>query len=112
MGRPKLDIPRNRQFNVALTAREFADVERAARVTGMRPVDYGRAKLLSKPPRLTRGAYTVQPVDPALLVHLSRLGNNLNQIARGLHELSLPEMEELRALLSEIRAVLRAARLP
>jgi hypothetical protein len=112
MGRPKLDIPRIRQFNVALTASEFADVERAARLAGMRPVDYGRAKLLLKPPRLTRGAYSVQPVDPALLLHLSRLGNNLNQIARALHELSLPTPEELNALLAEIRAVLRAAQSP
>ena len=109
MGRPKLDIPRDRQLNIALTASELVDVQRAAHLCGMRPVDYARAKLLSKPAHLTRGAAVIRPVDPALLVQLSRLGNNLNQIARALHDLSVPAPDELRALLVEIRTVIRRA---
>jgi hypothetical protein len=47
MGRPKLKTPRARQFNIALTEEELAKVQRAARLIGMRPADYGRSRLLA-----------------------------------------------------------------
>lgn len=112
MGRPKLENTRDRQFNVGLTAFELETVQRAARLAGMRPVDYGRAKLLSKPGRITRTAYAVRQLDPLLLVQLSRIGNNLNQIARRLNDLALPEPEDLAPLLAEIRSLLREAGAP
>jgi hypothetical protein len=112
MGRPKLHITRDRQFNVGLTATEFTEVQRAARLAGMRPVDYGRAKLLSKPGRIARAVYAVPQLDPLLLVQLSRIGNNLNQIARRLNELSLPAEGELEPLLAEIRGILASVQAP
>lgn len=112
MARPRLKNPRDQQLNIGLTASELADVQRCARLAGMRPVDYGRARILGKPDRPMRMSHTLQALDPVLLVHLSRLGNNLNQIARRLNELSLPSPEELASLLSEIRAALRRALTP
>ena len=112
MGRPKLLITRDRQFNVGFTAAELAEVQRAARVAGMRPVDYGRAKLLSRSGRIARTEYSVRQLDPLLLVQLSRIGNNLNQIARRLHELSLPAPQELEPLLAEIRSILASVQAP
>src|SRR5436305_11611477 len=106
MGRTKLPITRDRQFNVGLTTAELAELQRAARQAGMRPVDYGRAKLLSRPGRIARTEYSVRQLDPLLLVQLSRIGNNLNQIARRLNELALPTPDALEPLLGEIRSIL------
>jgi hypothetical protein len=108
MGRPKLEITRDRQFNVGLTILEFEAVQLAARLAGMRPVDYGRGKLLSKSGRIARTEEAVRQLDPLLLVQLSRLGNNLNQIARRLNDLALPVPEDLSPLLAEIRDILRS----
>jgi hypothetical protein len=44
-----------------------------------------------------------------LLVQLSRVGNNLNQIARGLHQFAVPTPELLSPVLSELRDLLRQA---
>jgi hypothetical protein len=112
MGRPKLHITRDRQFNVGLTATELAEVQRAARLASMRPVDYGRAKLLSRPGRIARTEYAVRQLDPLLLVALSRIGNNLNQIARRLNELALPVPENIDPLLAEIRSILTSVQAP
>src|SRR5436305_15124211 len=102
MGRTKLHITRDRQFNVGLTAAELTEVQRAARLAGMRPVDYGRAKLLSRSGRLARTEYSVRQLDSLLLVQLSRLGNNLHQFARPPNELALPAAQVPAALLPEM----------
>jgi hypothetical protein len=107
MGRPKLTTPRDRQFNVSLTEAEWSALQRAARLALMRPVDFGRAKLLAKSGHAQRAAEAAPHLDPLLLQHLSRLGNNLNQIARRLNELRLPVSDELDPLLAEIRGILR-----
>jgi hypothetical protein len=109
MGRPKLEIRRDRQFNLGLTADEFAQVLLAARLASMRPVDYGRMRLLSKPKALSRTALAVHQLDPLLLAQLGRIGSNLNQVTRRLHMLAVPEPEELGPVLFEIRALLREA---
>ncbi len=109
MVRPKLEITRDRQFNIGLTAREFESLHRAAQAAGMRPVDYGRAKLLSKTRRTSRTACVVHQPEPVVLVQLSRIGNNLNQIARSLNELSVDVPEDLAPLLTELRGILRMA---
>jgi len=41
-----------------------------------------------------------------LLAHFSRIGNNLNQIARRLHQLDLAAPAALEAVLEEIRALI------
>jgi hypothetical protein len=107
MARPKLEIRRDRQFNVGLTADEHADLHRRARAAGMRPVDYARSRLFSKHfptlPKVTRPPH----LDPLLLTHISRIGNNLNQIARQLNSRPLPMPPSLEPLLQELRALLR-----
>jgi hypothetical protein len=72
----------------------------------MRSVDYGRAQLFL--PRRISAAQTASAhqLDPLFHVQLSRLGNNLNQIARKLNTLALPPPPTLEPLLQEIRALL------
>ncbi|MCP3439802.1 plasmid mobilization relaxosome protein MobC [Bradyrhizobium sp. CCGUVB14] len=108
MARPKLDITRNRQFNVGLTDAEFAKLLQAARVAGMRPVDYVRAKIFAKA-LPARTALAVRQLDPLLLTHLARIGNNLNQVARQIHQLDLESPADLAPALAELRAILREA---
>lgn len=112
MARPKLPITRDRQFNVSLTAAEFDAMQRAARMAGLRPVDFARAKILSKTRRSARTTHDVRQFEPVVLVALSRIGNNLNQIARSLNELSLDVPDDLAPLLAELRGILRMAAAP
>jgi DNA polymerase III delta subunit len=67
---------------------------------------------LSRPGRIARTEYSVRQLDPLLLVQLSRIGNNLNQIARRLNELALPAPEALEPLLAEIRRILASVQSP
>jgi len=84
MANTKPNIIRDRQFNVAVTADELKRIHARAAAHGMRPVDYGRARLLAAwraaGPEIASAAH----LDPLLLAQLSRVGNNLNQIARQL----------------------------
>jgi hypothetical protein len=113
MGRPPKEIRRDRQFNVGLTAREHDVLHARAARAGMRPVDYGRARLL----REHRGPASALGVeaphlDPLLTVQLSKIGNNLNQIARRLNTLDFPAPPSLEPLLQEIRALIAKAGSP
>jgi Bacterial mobilisation protein (MobC) len=95
---------RSRQFNVAVTRDELKRIHARAAARGMRPVDYGRARLLAE---WRAGAPASAPhLDPLLLAALSRLGNNLNQIARRLNTLDLPAPPTLEPLLREIRGII------
>jgi len=110
MGRPPNEIKRDRQFNVGLTAQEHALLLARASRAGMRPVDYGRARLLSsrENTRTVFGA-PAPHLDPLFVAQLSRLGNNLNQIARRLNTLDLPAPPSLEPLLQLIRALITKA---
>ncbi len=109
MGQPTKAERRERQLNVKLTAREHGWVVRMSQMAGLRPVEFGRLKLLADRP-LRGGASTPKAhLDPLLLSHLSRVGNNLNQIARKLHQLNFPAPSELGEVLEEIRGLLRKA---
>lgn len=106
MARPKQNISRDRQFNVGLTAREHGLLLERAAACAMRPVDYARARLFA-PWRMTaRQAAGAPHLDPLLLAQLSRLGNNLNQIARRLNTLDAPAPPSLEPLLLQIRTLL------
>lgn len=107
MGRPRKSEPRDRQLNLSLTASELQGIERRALVVGMRPVHFGRALLLDP----LRGA-AIAKVTPAdntnRLIHgqLIRLGNNLNQLVRRLHQLKEPLPADLAPLLRDIRLLI------
>lgn len=110
MSKTKKTERRDRQFNIGLTAREYDLLHQRADALRMRPVDYGRAKLFAQK-RITEAAerHAACP-DPLIFVQLSRLGNNLNQIARKLHEFHIPLPETLEPLLQEIRALINRVR--
>lgn len=75
----------------------------------MRLVEYARSQLLADRPRHAPAAGSQTHLAPLFLAHLSRIGNNLNQIARRLHQLNLGAQPALEAVLEEIRALIRRA---
>jgi hypothetical protein len=105
MARPTKHEKRDRQLNLKLTGREFDYVAARARRRAQRPVDYARTQLLADRPVRTHASHG--HLDPLFLLQLSRLGNNLNQIARRLNGLSMPAPEALGPLLKDIRELIR-----
>jgi transposase len=106
MTRPKQKIFRDRQFNVAVTTDELKRIHARAAARRMRPVDYGRARLLAEWRAGGAENANAAHLDPLVLAQLSRLGNNLNQIARRLNMLDQPAPPTLELLLREIRGIL------
>lgn len=104
MGRPPVEIKRNRQFNVGLTAPEYDLLLARAARAGMRPVDYARARLFAEW-RINATAAAAAHLDPLLLNQLIRVGNNLNQIARKMNAFNQPAPASLGRLLEEIRRI-------
>jgi hypothetical protein len=106
MGRPRTSEPRDRQLNLSLTTTEYESVVRRAKALGMRPVHFGRAVLLG------RGGVAVSKHEPAdntsrlLHAQLVRLGNNLNQMVRHLHQTGDPLPADLEPLLMDIRRII------
>jgi hypothetical protein len=79
----------------------------------MRPVDYGRARLLGQRGGEAAASGAPAPhLDPLFLVELSRLGNNLNQIARWMNRFRQPAPPSLEPLLQEIRRLIAKAGAP
>jgi hypothetical protein len=105
----KLD-PRNFQLNLSLTAAELEDIKNRADALGMRPVHFARLAALND---TSGGIAKSAPENQALRkihLELARLGNNLNQMVRSLHQLRVPLPSDLEPLLKDIRALI--ARLP
>ena len=107
MARPKQNAPRNRQLNIGLTDSEYDRVMRRSGAAGMRPVDYARSRLFAGRAVSEAVVASGRHRDPLLLNHLSRIGSNLNQIARALNALRMPVPPELGPVLAELRAILR-----
>jgi len=111
MARPRKTEPRDRQFNLSLTAAEYEGIARRAEALGMRPVHFGRAVLLDNP-RSSRGAPLTQSDNGWRLIQLqlSRLGNNLNQLVRRLHQTGEALPPDLEPLLKDIRGLIASVR--
>jgi Bacterial mobilisation protein (MobC) len=107
MGRPTKKVKRDQQFNIKLTLREIAWVRARAEAARMRPVDYGRGQLLADRPLPRTASNAVPHLDTLFLLQLSRIGNNLNQIARKFHETGVCPPSSLESLLSDIRELIR-----
>ncbi|MHB8267432.1 plasmid mobilization relaxosome protein MobC [Bradyrhizobium sp.] len=105
MARPIKHEKRDRQLNLKLTRREFDWICARSARQALRPVDYVRAQLLADRP--IRSPAKQGHLDPLFLLQLSRLGNNLNQIARRLNVMRLAAPEGLVPLLEEIRNLIR-----
>ena len=105
MVRPRKSELRERQLNLRLTAAEYESIVQRAKSLGMRPVYFGRAMLLDEGKRV---ADSNERSNICRLVHnqLSRLGNNLNQLVRHLHQTGDPLPPDLDPLLTDIRQVI------
>ena len=106
MSRPKTE-PRDKQLNLSLTASEFERLRARAEEVGMRPVHFGRAMVLNERhiPKLKSPAD--HSASRLLYQRLSRIGNNLNQLVRYLHQHGGPMPHDLEPLLRDIRRLLR-----
>jgi hypothetical protein len=105
MGRPKTSDPRCQQLNLSLSASELEGIRSRAAALGMRPVHFGRALLLDQSRTLAKNAATSNN-DRLIYGQLVRLGNNLNQIVRHLHQTGDPLPADLEPLLTDIRRII------
>ena len=108
VGRPTKLEKRIRQLNLKLTEREFTWIKARASKADMRPVEFGRAQLLAERPLRARPAAPTY-LDPLFIAHISRIGSNLNQIARRFNEFHVPAASTLKPLLDAIQDILRRA---
>jgi hypothetical protein len=109
MARPSKTEKRDQQLNIKLTPREIASIRTRASAACLRPVDFGRAQLLADSSTHHSSSASSSHLDTLLLLQLSRLGNNLNQIARKLNRTGLHPPAALDALLADIRDLIRKA---
>jgi hypothetical protein len=107
MGRPTKKEKRDQQLNIKLTLREIASVRARASAVRMRPVDYGRAQLLADRPPPSAASNAAPHLATLFLIQLSRIGNNLNQIARKFNQTGVCPPLPLESLLSDIRELIR-----
>jgi hypothetical protein len=106
MGRPRTSEPRDRQLNVGLTATEYESLVRRAEAVGMRPVHFGRALLLGQSSASTSKSEPASNISRLIHAQLMRLGNNLNQMVRHLHQTGDPLSADLEPLLNDIRRII------
>lgn len=84
---PSQTDPRNHRLHVRLTSAEQAALSMAAQQCGMSMSDFVRARVLGyRLQSRSEPAAGYQAMEPRLFAHLSRVGNNLNQIARAFNE--------------------------
>jgi hypothetical protein len=106
MGRPKRTEARTKQLNLSLTMREWEGIRQRAQVLGMRPAHFGRAVLLDQERTPTAVPQPESQFDRLVYGALSRLGNNLNQLLRHLHQTGEPPPPDLEPLLTDIRHII------
>ena len=105
MARPRKSETRDRQLNLSLTATEYENIVKRANALGMRPVHFGRTVLLGTDRVSERARETTNPGTRLILAQLARLGNNLNQMVRHLHQTGDPLPADLEPLLNDIRQI-------
>lgn len=115
MGRPPKHDKRDQQLNLKFTRAESKWIRGRAATVGLRPGEFGRVQVLAeRRTRAKREAISASPdarIHPVVVMQFARIGNNLNQIARRLHQLQITPPAELEPLLQAIRDLLqRAAR--
>jgi hypothetical protein len=106
MGRPKKIELRDRQLNLSLTATEYESIVQRAKALGMRPVHFGRAVLLNSNSTPAARPPTPSNIEKLNYSALARLGNNLNQMMRHLHQTGEPMPPDLEPLLTDIRGII------
>ncbi|MDK2772907.1 MAG: MobC family plasmid mobilization relaxosome protein [Flavobacterium sp.] len=80
MARPKSDITVLKLFqvNIRLTCEEQLLLEEYSKTYGLSVVEYVRKRALNK--QLPK--HIISPINRELLIELSRIGNNVNQLAK------------------------------
>lgn len=106
MGRPIKTEPRNHQLNFSLTESELKSIHQRAAAVGMRPVHFGRGLLLGSGRNAPSARAPGSNVGRLIHTQLVRLGNNLNQMVRHLHETGDPLPVDLEPLLRDIRQII------
>jgi hypothetical protein len=106
MGRPIVNEPRCHQLNLSLSATELAGIKRRASALGLRTAHFGRALLLEQEQRGTAKRQPENNHQQLIYGQLVRLGNNLNQLVRRLHQTDEPLPADLEPLLRDIRHVI------
>ncbi|BCY28365.1 MobC family plasmid mobilization relaxosome protein [Flavobacterium okayamense] len=110
MARPKSEIFKLKifQVNIRLTAEEQVFVENQANSYGISVVEYVRKRALNK--QLPKHA--LSPINRELLIELSRIGNNVNQLAKRNNQNFLEkyvfnrDLRELKEILNQIKTEL------
>ena len=110
MARPKKEIRELKAIHISFrtTVDNYLIVAHNAESCGLSIADYIRKKITGKPlPR-----YKVSPYERKIFVELSRIGNNINQLAIKIHlgqnqpEKLTGQLMELQRLLSEVKQIM------
>ena len=88
------------QINLRCTTAEIETVRENAARAGLSVSDYTRSRAVGIPVRAQSSA-----MDPALIVALNKIGNNVNQLARASHR-GRDSIHSWEAVQYELRAVL------
>lgn len=109
MGRPKVSSLRDVQLKLNLTATEYECVVRRAKTVGMRPNHFGCAMVLNKD--IGSAVNRRSPSNAERLIYHtpSRVGSNLNQMVRRMHQTGEPAPADLEPLLTDIRQIIDCA---
>jgi hypothetical protein len=106
MGRPKISTVRDMQLKLNLTAAEYECVVHRAKAVAMRPSHYARMLMLGKRVAPAPSPRTPSNIERLNYQALCRVGNNLNQMMRHLHQTGEPASADLEPLLRDIREIL------
>lgn len=109
MARPKKFEPRVKQLNLSLTTAEYESIVTRARAVGMPPVHFGRALMLNSNQAAASACRAPSNIERLNYSALTRLGNNLNQMMRHLHQTGEPVPRDLEPLLTDIRQIIARA---
>ena len=107
MGRPKKELTSLKiiQVNIRMTVDDYIKVSDNAETIGLSVAEYVRRKTTERSLPKKR----VSPLDRKFFVELSRVGNNLNQLAKvvnsGIHEFSIQrQLEEVKTVLQYLKS--------
>jgi mobilization protein NikA len=106
MGRPKATEPRTQQLNLSFSTSELEDIKKRAYALGMRPAHFGRALLLGNEKHPVSPTGQSRNINRLVHNQLIRLGSNLNQMVRHLHQTGDPLPPDLEPLLKDIRQLI------